>query len=63
MTPLSFAEAWKEKNHYVVTNAVFNDVLDEAKADDIDIFGKIMISSLLGRDEADGWFASKGGKL
>ncbi|KAF5018424.1 hypothetical protein F66182_9598 [Fusarium sp. NRRL 66182] len=62
-TPLSFAEAWKDKKHYVVTNSVFSDVFLEAKADDIDSFGKIMISSLLGREEAEGWFASKGGKL
>ncbi|TVY61865.1 Transcription factor gsfR2 [Fusarium oxysporum f. sp. cubense] len=63
MTPLGFAEAWRDKDHYVVTNAIFNGVLAEAEADDIDVFGKIMISSLLGRDEAEGWFASKGGKL
>ncbi|PTD03687.1 hypothetical protein HYE67_000623 [Fusarium culmorum] len=62
-TPLSFAEAWRDKNHYVVTNAIFSEVLAEAQADDIDVFGKIMISSLMGRDEAEGWFASRGGKL
>ncbi|KAG8671407.1 hypothetical protein FPOAC1_004654 [Fusarium poae] len=62
-TPLSFAEAWRDKNHYVVTNAIFSEVLAEAQADDIDVFGKIMISSLLGQDEAEGWFASRGGKL
>ncbi|KAI1069748.1 hypothetical protein LB507_008324 [Fusarium sp. FIESC RH6] len=63
MTPLSFAEAWGDKNHYVVTNAIFSEVLDQAQAEDIDTFGRIMISSLLGRDEAEGWFASRGGKL
>jgi len=63
MTPLSFAEAWRDKNHYVVTNAIFSEVLDQAQAGDIDSFGRIMISSLLGRDEAEGWFVSKGGKL
>ncbi|KAL6917897.1 hypothetical protein FSHL1_009326 [Fusarium sambucinum] len=62
-TPLSFAEAWRDKTHYVVTNAIFSEVLAEAQADDIDVFGKIMISSLLGQDEAEGWFASRGGKL
>ncbi|CEF76908.1 unnamed protein product [Fusarium graminearum] len=62
-TPLSFAEAWRDKNHYVVTNAIFSEVLAEAQADDIDVFGKIMISSLMGRDEAEGWFARRGGKL
>ncbi|RGP70163.1 c6 finger domain-containing [Fusarium longipes] len=63
MTPLSFAEAWRDKNHYVVTNAIFSQVLDEAQADDVDVFGKIMISSLMGQDETEGWFASRGGKL
>ncbi|KAM5346785.1 hypothetical protein ACJ41O_009790 [Fusarium nematophilum] len=62
-TPLAFAEAWKNKKHFVVTNAVFAEVLQEAVADDVDPFGKIFISSLMGADEAEGWFASRGGKL
>ncbi|KAF4976218.1 hypothetical protein FZEAL_7081 [Fusarium zealandicum] len=62
-TPLEFAEAWTNKKHFVVTNAVFGEVLREAMADDVDVFGKILISSLMGVDEAEGWFASRGGKL
>ncbi|KAF7560749.1 hypothetical protein G7046_g3408 [Stylonectria norvegica] len=62
-TPLAFSEAWRNKNHFVITDAYFNDVLEEAKADDIDTYGKIFISSFMGIEEAQGWFASRGGSL
>lgn len=62
-TPVEFAEVWRKRKHYVVTNSMFMQVLDEAQADDIDWFGKMMISSLLGIDEAEGWFCSRGGSL
>lgn len=51
------------KKHLVVTDALFGKVLQEAMAHDIDVLGRIFISSLLGVDEAEGWFASRGGKL
>ncbi|KAH7176629.1 hypothetical protein EDB81DRAFT_875430 [Dactylonectria macrodidyma] len=65
-TPLEFADVWKNKKHFVVTNACFNDLggpLQDAMADDIDTYGKIFITSLVGIDEAKGWFASRGGSL
>ncbi|KAK7425851.1 hypothetical protein QQZ08_007701 [Neonectria magnoliae] len=62
-SPLAFAEAWKSRKHFVVTNAVFNEMLEEATADDVDTYGKIFITSLMGIDEAEGWFASRGGSL
>ncbi|RSL51835.1 hypothetical protein CEP53_008297 [Fusarium sp. AF-6] len=62
-SPLAFAEAWTNKKHLVVTDALFGKVLQEAMAHDIDVLGRIFISSLLGVDEAEGWFASRGGKL
>ncbi|KAF4471035.1 C6 finger domain-containing [Fusarium albosuccineum] len=62
-TPLEFAEAWKNKKHFVITNAVFGEVLQDAMAEDIDRFGRILISSLMGAEEAEGWFASRGGTL
>ncbi|KAJ4194286.1 hypothetical protein NW755_003045 [Fusarium falciforme] len=62
-SPLAFAEAWMNKKHLVVTDALFGKVLQEAMAHDIDVLGRIFISSLLGVDEAEGWFASRGGKL
>src|SRR5688572_17152401 len=62
-TPVEFARAWKERNHFVVTNAQFRKVLDEAKADDVDSFGRILLSAMMGEDEADGWLAERGGSL
>ncbi|RSL75429.1 hypothetical protein CEP51_010870 [Fusarium floridanum] len=62
-SPLAFAEAWTNKKHLVVTDALFGKVLQEAMAHDVDVLGRIFISSLLGVDEAEGWFASRGGKL
>lgn len=62
-SPLAFAEAWTNKNHLIVTDALFGKVLQEAMAHDVDVLGRIFISSLLGVDEAEGWFASRGGKL
>ncbi|TWU75132.1 hypothetical protein ED733_002773 [Metarhizium rileyi] len=62
-TPVQFARAWRDKKHFVVTDAHFEEVLRDARADDVDRFGRMWISSLLGMEEAEGWFASKGGVL
>ncbi|KAH7316608.1 hypothetical protein B0I35DRAFT_409791 [Stachybotrys elegans] len=62
-TPLEFARAWREHDHYVVTNAQFSLMLKKAEASDVDIFGRIFISCLLGVEEAAGWFESRGGSL
>lgn len=62
-TTVEFAQAWKARQYYVVTNGQFAQVLQEAKAEDVDSFGRIWISSLLGIEETEGWFAARGGKL
>lgn len=62
-TPVQFARAWKDKRHFVVTDAQFGEVLSDADAGDVDRFGRMWISSLLGVEEAEGWFVSKGGAL
>lgn len=62
-TPMAFSEAWRNKKHFVVTNASFNEMFQEAMADDIDSFGRIFITSLVGIDEAEAWFANRGGSL
>jgi hypothetical protein len=62
-TPTEFAKAWRNRNHFVVTNAEFHQVLGQAKADDVDCFGRILLSAMMGQDEADGWFAQRGGSL
>jgi hypothetical protein len=62
-TPVEFAKAWRDRNHFVVTNAQFRQVINEAKADDVDAFGRILLSAMMGNDEADGWLAQRGGSL
>ncbi len=37
------------------------DVVDDARAEDVEAFGKIAMSALLGVDEAKGWLLMKGG--
>ena len=58
-----FAVAWRDKNHFVVTNADFNEVFSDAKGDDVDTFGKIFITALLGIDGAKGWLYTRGASL
>ena len=62
-TPVGFAKVWKDRNHFVVTNACFNAVLAEAKADDVDQFGRMLICAMMGQDEADAWLTERGGSL
>lgn len=60
---VAFARLWDSKKNIIVSNGKFDEVLSKVDADDVDLFGKIFVSSALGKDEAEGWFASKGGKL
>ncbi|KAK2590880.1 hypothetical protein QQS21_011434 [Conoideocrella luteorostrata] len=62
-TAVQFAGVWKERNHFVVTDAQFGEVLKEAQAGDVDWFGRMFMSTLLGVEEAEGWFMSRGGEL
>ncbi|KAK3938236.1 hypothetical protein QBC46DRAFT_318135 [Diplogelasinospora grovesii] len=61
--PVDFAVAWREKKPFVIKNANFHEAFSEAKADDIGQFGKILITVLIGIDEARGWLLTRGGDL
>jgi hypothetical protein len=39
------------------------DTLRDAKADDVDAFGKMLLTALLGIDEMRGWLLARGGTL
>lgn len=41
----------------------FNAALGKARAEDVDVFSKMVLSSFLGIDEARGWLMSTGGDL
>jgi hypothetical protein len=60
---VAFARAWNERRYFIITAARLEDVLDEAGADDMDAFARMLLSSAMGIEEAEGWFASKGGNL
>jgi hypothetical protein len=60
---VDFAIAWREKRHFMVTHSDFMGVLRDARADDVEVFGKILLTALLGHDETKGWLASRGGTL
>ena len=62
-SPLAFADAWKNKKHFVLRDSNFAEIWDGALAEDIEAFGRIFITSYLGIEEAEGWFMSRGGRL
>lgn len=60
---VEFASCWREGRWFVVTNGRWEDTLRQARADDVDSFGKMWITALMGVEETEGWFAAKGGSL
>ncbi|KAK1531959.1 hypothetical protein CPAR01_11608 [Colletotrichum paranaense] len=62
-TVVDFAVAWKEKQHLVITKQGFEEALRDAAADDIDAFGKILLVSALGIEDARLWFYNRGSSL
>ncbi|KAF9528762.1 hypothetical protein CPB83DRAFT_883240 [Crepidotus variabilis] len=62
-TVYHFAVAWKEKRHFVIRDLDYTDLLADANADDIDEYGRILIVSSIGIDDARGWFYTRGGLL
>jgi len=62
-TAFDFALAWAEREHFVISNADFSDVLQNAHADDVDLFTKMLLVTVLGIDEAKAWFYARGALL
>ncbi len=58
-----FAVAWREKDHFVANCNSLMRVLEEARGDDIETLGKMVMTSVMGIDEAKGWLATRGGTL
>lgn len=61
--PVEFALAWRERHHLVVELGDFDAMFADARPEDLDVFGKILLTSMIGVDEAEGWLVSKGGTL
>jgi hypothetical protein len=62
-TVLDFGVAWNEKKHFFVTNCDFGEVLESARVDDIDVFGRMVLTGMMGIDDVKGWFHTRGGTL
>ncbi|KAE8384887.1 hypothetical protein BDV23DRAFT_191186 [Aspergillus alliaceus] len=58
-----FAVAWREKDHFIVGELNFGRLLAEAKAVDIDVFGRMLLVSYLGIEDAKAWFLARGAVL
>lgn len=58
-----FATAWKGRKHYVVKRRETLKILADASGDDIEDFGKMLLTVKLGIDEAKAYLALKGGSL
>ncbi|KAF5694763.1 hypothetical protein FDENT_891 [Fusarium denticulatum] len=60
---VDFALAWQNNKHFVINVSAPNfleTIVQDAHKDDIDAFGKICLTSLMGLTEAKGWLAMKG---
>lgn len=60
---VQFAEVWRRGRWFVITNRRIGDALAEVTAEDVDVFGRMWITALMGIEETEGWFAAKGGSL
>jgi hypothetical protein len=58
-----FAMAWNEKDHFVIKELDFTDVLKNAQPDDLDVFANMMLVGLQGIDDTRGWYHTRGGTL
>lgn len=60
---VEFAAAWRDRRHYVVRRKAILSTLAGAGGDDIEAFGKMLLTVALGVDEARSYLALKGGSL
>lgn len=55
-----FSLAWKGREHFVVTRWTIVSTLAGAGPDDLEPFGKMLLSVALGIDEAKAWLGMRG---
>jgi hypothetical protein len=58
-----FAVAWAEREHFIVYNLDFSSALVNAQPVDVDMFGRMLLVTILGIDEATAWFYVRGAIL
>ncbi|ROV95690.1 hypothetical protein VMCG_07632 [Cytospora schulzeri] len=59
----AFSLAWRERKHFVVTRRTVMSTLAGAGHDDLEPFGKMLLTVALGIDEAKAWLKMKGAVL
>ena len=62
-SPVEFAQRWASNRHLVVTNGQFETAFREAKPKHVDAFGRILLTSFVGLEDAEAWFAVRGSSL
>lgn len=58
---VDFAVAWGSKNRLLINVTKCETAFEGAGVDDVCQFGKLLMSSFLGYQQARGWFAARGG--
>lgn len=58
-----FVEAWNQRKLFLVTNVYISEVIATARPDDIDTYGKMLMTVLMGMDQTNEWMVSRGGRL
>jgi hypothetical protein len=56
-----FAIAWNEKKHFLVKDFDLTEILESARPDDLDVFGRMMLVGIMGIEDVKGWFHTRGG--
>ncbi|KAH7109956.1 hypothetical protein EDB81DRAFT_894966 [Dactylonectria macrodidyma] len=60
---VTFAKAWNQRGFFIVTDCSFDALLRDGKAEDMDTFAKMLMSSAMGIEEAEGRFTMRGSSL
>lgn len=57
---VDFALAWRESKHYIARRKAIVSTLADASGDDIEVFGKMLLTVSMGVEEAKAWLSMKG---
>ncbi|KAF2111881.1 hypothetical protein BDV96DRAFT_649849 [Lophiotrema nucula] len=60
-SPFDFTIAWNENNPHFVDDLDYTDLLETARPEEIDAFGRMLLTSTMGIDDVKGWFHTRGG--
>lgn len=62
-TRYDFALAYAEKNRFVIKNLDFSEFLALGQPEDVDLLGKMALSTLMGNEKLRDWFFERGAML